>query len=150
MQLTDKQIDLIVHHFIVAAIWADVPDTEEFEGVHIEADDEARAKVRAGVVAFYAEHAALVHAALSAPGYGDACAQDFGGERRDEWPFAAFGHDLYLTTQGHGVGFWDRVELEPGSIGAKLTNACDYLEQRGKPWIFDVDFDAERGRVIFY
>ncbi len=55
-----------------------------------------------------------------------------------------FGHDFWLTRNGHGAGFWDRAELEPsvgtiavgnekqiGSLGAILTalarkvGACD-------------------------
>ena len=41
-----------------------------------------------------------------------------------------FGHDLFMTVAGHGVGFWDREELEPGSIGDKLADAVRdwYLE----------------------
>lgn len=30
-------------------------------------------------------------------------------------------HDFWLTRNGHGVGFWDRTELEEGGLGDKLT-----------------------------
>jgi hypothetical protein len=51
-------------------------------------------------------------------GYGDH--PDCGGH-----PEAAFGHDLWLTLQGHGTGFWDRTELgASGLLGENLTAAC--------------------------
>lgn len=31
------------------------------------------------------------------------------------------GHDFYLTTRGHGTGFWDRGL---GEVGERLTEAC--------------------------
>lgn len=34
---------------------------------------------------------------------------------------ARAGHDFWLTRNGHGAGFWDRKELEPGKIGDALT-----------------------------
>lgn len=34
------------------------------------------------------------------------------------------GHDLWLTTQGHGTGFWDRGL---GNIGKSLTEKCEKL-----------------------
>lgn len=40
-------------------------------------------------------------------------------ERRS---LADFGHDLYMTARGHGVGFWDRKELADG-VGDALTAA---------------------------
>ena len=43
---------------------------------------------------------------------------------------AAFGHDLWLTTRGHGIGFWDRDELEADGLGDRLTEAC---ERFGEP-----------------
>ena len=36
---------------------------------------------------------------------------------------ADFGHDLFLTARGHGVGFGDRKELDPGDVGDVLTDA---------------------------
>lgn len=50
-------------------------------------------------------------------------------------PFAAFGHDLYLTLEGHGAGFWDRDALcikppahdfgeDVQTLGDWLTRQC--------------------------
>lgn len=37
--------------------------------------------------------------------------------------FSLAGHDLWLTENGHGAGFWDRGL---GELGEKLTEACQY------------------------
>lgn len=34
------------------------------------------------------------------------------------------GHDLFLTSQGHGSGFWDREELEADGLGERLSEAA--------------------------
>ena len=39
----------------------------------------------------------------------------------DDIEAAQAGHDLWLTTNGHGVGFWDRGL---GDLGDKLTELC--------------------------
>ncbi|QBQ74431.1 hypothetical protein BcepSauron_051 [Burkholderia phage BcepSauron] len=143
---SDAQIDIIVRHYIIAAIWADSPD----ESSDYEATPEGRAHVEKGVRAFLLAYHADCIDAVTRPGYGDRCAQDFGGARAHEWPFASFGHDLYLTSQGHGTGFWDRAELKAGGLGARLTDACDMVTSRGRDWNMCVDFDEEARTVIFF
>jgi hypothetical protein len=34
------------------------------------------------------------------------------------------GRDYWFTRNGHGVGFWDRKQLNAGHIGDKLAEAC--------------------------
>ena len=41
---------------------------------------------------------------------------------------AQAGRDYWFTRNGHGVGFWDREELEQGGLGAALSAACRYNE----------------------
>ena len=36
------------------------------------------------------------------------------------------GHDLLLTAQGHGVGFWDRPHYYPNGLHTSLTEICSY------------------------
>lgn len=38
-------------------------------------------------------------------------------------PWEAIGHDLWLTRNGHGVGFWDR---NMGRVGERLTALCGH------------------------
>lgn len=55
---------------------------------------------------------------------------------KDEWP-NAFGHDLALTRNGHGAGFWDRGL---GDAGRSLTT---WAETFGELRVFD-DFTPEK------
>lgn len=34
------------------------------------------------------------------------------------------GYDFWLNRQGHGVGYWDRDELEADGLGDRLSDAC--------------------------
>jgi hypothetical protein len=60
------------------------------------------------------------------------------------------GRDYWFTRNGHGVGFWDREELngvtdsEGETIGARLTTACQYNELN--PYFHD---DSEYGPCVF-
>ncbi|BAV81037.1 hypothetical protein [Vibrio phage RYC] len=53
----------------------------------------------------------------------------------------SFGHDFWLTCQGHGTGFWDRKELEYQNLGNQLTAVCadiylgDLYQQNGKVFL---------------
>lgn len=45
-----------------------------------------------------------------------------------DYDAAQAGRDLWYTSQGHGVGFWDRDELDADGLGAKLSNVARYHE----------------------
>ena len=54
--------------------------------------------------------------------------QEIGSELLDqlwEWPYGAegFGHDLWLTRNRHGAGFWDRGQGELGDLLTKWAHA---------------------------
>lgn len=38
------------------------------------------------------------------------------------------GRDYWYTRNGHGVGFWDRSELDEDGLGYRLAQACKYKE----------------------
>ena len=46
------------------------------------------------------------------------------GDLLDGIDLAQIGHDIWLTRNGHGVGFWDRGL---GEIGDKLTEICQNM-----------------------
>ena len=54
--------------------------------------------------------------------------------------FAAMGHDLWLTRNEHGAGFWDREALADDELGDKLSEiarkmgSADYEFYRG--WFY--------------
>ena len=91
---------IIAQHYIIAALWADAP-----EGTRPRAPRETEEK-------------ALQLARDFLRAIGPKCQEylknnteyskhpDCGGRAE-----AAIGHDLWLTSQGHGTGFWDRRAL---------------------------------------
>lgn len=67
-----------------------------------------------------------------------------------------FGHDFVLTRDHAGAGFWDRPELEPGSIGQRLTEAvqkrneiddCLYVDDDGVAHIDNAYARKQQGRL---
>jgi hypothetical protein len=54
------------------------------------------------------------------------------------------GHDLWLTRNGHGAGFWDRNELKKDGLGDKLSDIArkmgekdPYVGDDGKVYIYE-------------
>lgn len=119
-----EQIEIMARHFLIAALWADCD-----EGTHPRVSRQAQDAARRICAAFVDRIGPGMFAeALAAPGYGSH--PDCG----NVWPqCAAMGHDLYLTSLGHGAGFWDRSDLNSDGLGDRLTEAC-------KPCRFDPEF----------
>jgi hypothetical protein len=47
---------------------------------------------------------------------------------REGYTEAQAGRDLWFTMNGHGVGFWDRPQLDAEGLGADLTDAAGHVE----------------------
>ena len=84
--------------------------------------DEARNSIASDLIHFLMQHGALIEQYM------------MGGQSA-----AQLGHDIWLTRNRHGVGFWDRGL---GDLGDKLTKAahtlgesCVYLGDDGKVWV---------------
>lgn len=108
-------LQVMADHYIIAAIWADCP-----EGTHPRATGQAR-RIALQVCEDFARDAGdLLTEACNRPGYGDHL--DCGTEHP---AYAAAGHDLYLTSQGHGAGFWDREPLREGDLGEYLSRIAE-------------------------
>lgn len=121
-ELTPSEACTIVEAFFRVAVWADAP-----EGSRPRPTNEAWMTARkmvdefvtsVGTPLFRAALDAYVKHGLHPDCLGDAC--------------NAFGHDLYLTLEGHGAGFWDRDALAEGepSIGGELTDKCHRFRWR--------------------
>lgn len=110
---TDAQIKTVARHYIVAALWADCD-----EGTHPRAPLKTQADAFTICKAFIDRHHDLFNAAMLRADDGYGAHPDAGSAE------AAFGHDLWLTTQSHGCGFWDRKELDADNLGDRLTEAC--------------------------
>ena len=122
-----KEIDMTTttlveqfHDFLTgaadAALWSTHPmtadDFADQTADEFELGGDERTKLR-GTLAYYARdwfvtYHPLIRRAMSGnPAYND---------------WIQVGHDWWLTTQGHGAGFWDRGL---GTAGAALTATCD-------------------------
>jgi len=132
--MTEAEMDIVAKHYIIAALWADAP-----EGTNPRATEQATKRAKEIVRLFVSYNEMLIRQVLDSPGWGDNCAQDFGGERCSEWPFAALGHDLYLSSHGHGVGFRDRGL---GDLGRAISKVCDPIadRERNRLWYAEPEF----------
>lgn len=104
--ITQSDILTIAEHYIQALLWSSVDLSEEPEPL----DDQgytltAKAEIKALAIvsSFIADNWELVSEYLEQ------------GQTLEQ-----LGHDLWLTSEGHGVGFWDRGL---GKLGTKLTAA---------------------------
>ena len=119
-----------------AALWSTVPMTaNDFAGQtadEFELGGDERTKLR-GTLAhhsrdwFVTYHPMIRRAMSGNPEYND---------------WFQVGHDWWLTTQGHGAGFWDRGL---GTTGAALTATCE-----GYEGILDLYLDEGVLRVDTY
>lgn len=119
-----EQISVVAKHYIIAAIWADAP-----EGTHPKATKESKVEAFRQCEKFVADCGPLFDEAMECFERGYGAHPDAGSAE------AAFGHDYWLTRQGHGTGFWDRTELEiypvgeeGDSLGSRLTDLCKHKE----------------------
>lgn len=110
------ELETVARHFCIAAAWADSE-----EGTSPRVHGGTLETARQFAAAFIGAHPGLFAAAMQADGYGSH--PDAGS------PAAAFGHDLYLTAAGHGVGFSDRDEL--GETGERLA---DVIRAEWRRW----------------
>lgn len=103
--------------YVECADFADCgPDHETHEKEWSGELDARMAKDCATFIAMCDEYKVLDDLAELAPEYSD--------ER--------FGHDLWLTRNGHGAGYWDRSELEPmiEALGVTLGTRLTQLAER--------------------
>jgi hypothetical protein len=104
-------IELLVKHYIIAALWADAP-----EGARPRATKQAQAVALKMCRDFADKAEKQIETLKQYPAYW--AHPDCGGRIE-----AAMGHDLWLTSAGHGVGFFDRDTL-PATLREELTDLC--------------------------
>ncbi|TXH52302.1 MAG: hypothetical protein E6Q97_16500 [Desulfurellales bacterium] len=110
------QVETMARHYCIAACWADSE-----EGTNPRISSAAMVTARARCARFIDAIGPLFPQALARPGYG--AHPDCG---KIEPRCAAMGHDFYLTSRGHGAGFWDRAELDADGLGDALTKHCEH------------------------
>jgi hypothetical protein len=122
---------------LIAALWADAP-----EGTSPRVTAQAQKSATAIATKF---------AELITPFYAQVTACSEYGSHPDAGSVeAALGHDLYLTSAGHGVGFWSREELSD-EVKQKIEPLVGWHKAIGEPelcfmrgWMYlDVRFNGE-------
>ena len=100
-------IETAARHLVIAAIWADAED-----GTSPRANKDAHREA----VRFVSEFVDAIGPLWEQV----AGLRDYGSHPDAGSPAAAFGHDLWLTVKGHGVGFDDREELKIEPVPCEL------------------------------
>ncbi|HBO9768500.1 hypothetical protein FBPa45_0125 [Pseudomonas phage vB_PaeS_FBPa45] len=113
------RIEKMAKGYIACALWASDgihPETEEFldslEG--FEAAPSFLAHAERTCSAFYAQN--MTDCAAFVDLYPSRVSSEFD-------PWEGLGHDLWLTRNGHGAGFWDRGM---GRVGERLSGKCGH------------------------
>lgn len=99
--------------------WLETDEEERTQGGQLPSDcgygelhPDSLAKIRADCEAWQKANAKLLRRAYKRAGYNEAQA----------------GRDYWFTRNGHGVGFWDRAQLESHGLGAALSEAAGRSE----------------------
>lgn len=101
-------IDEVTHHYAICALWSSTDEEGEPLDSVFTVDDiapETMARMRSDCEAFTADYADLI---------AQTCMDA-----------AQCGHDLWLTRNRHGAGFWDRGY--PDAIGQALTEGAHLM-----------------------
>lgn len=124
-------LNKFIDGYIACALWssADV-DGDPIDG-NYNSDDlamETKAKIEKDCHDFYNDNKNNL---------GKYC-DEIGKDPETAWEYA--GHDFWLTRNGHGCGFWDRIlNEELGNVlteAAKSAGGCDlYVGDNGKLYI---------------
>lgn len=100
-----NNIDLVVRGYITAMQWASTDfDGESLE--NYEVSNEAHDKAVADCTALLETKGSVIEIVK---------------DLHPDYTYEHVGHDLFLTREGHGVGFWDRGF---GHLGDVLTKYC--------------------------
>lgn len=107
-------IDTILKHYLICALWADMPEEDDSGSIE-DIDSQSVELAKADIMQFISLAGALL----------------------DKYPNGSpvatkeeqLGHDIWLTRNGHGAGFFDRDNL-PGTLGNDLTKVCNKLSSR--------------------
>ena len=101
---TDGDLADMLDGYLTAALWSTNDNSDESGGDPLDSNynvsdiaDETAAKLRTLVETFARDNAATLRACIGKRGKY--------GHRECDWSLA--GHDLWLTSNGHGAGFWD-------------------------------------------
>lgn len=110
-------VDEVVRHFIIAGLWASYDDNEENLDANYGIEDVSKKsikEIREKTIKFLKENIDII--------------------KRLGLSEESIGHDLFLDSQGHGVGFWDRGY---GDDGDKLSKSAEQIFPSDQPYVGD-------------
>lgn len=120
-------VDAVLDGYITAALWSTNDESDERGGEPLDnnysADDFTDAsvrKMRADIVKFLRANKKAVNAYV--------LHREHNRHEGSIWHY--LGHDLWLTQQGHGTGFWDRDYGGEDWIGEALSKGAKKLGER--------------------
>lgn len=106
-----REGEKVLEHYLACALWAETDENGEPLDDNYNSDD-VSAKAMAASLEFIREFVCEVGA------------RDI-RKYLEVQTLAQLGHDLWLTRNGHGAGFWDRGL---GELGERLTAVCRYRD----------------------
>lgn len=113
--MNNDQLNLILRAYVVCALWSSTDEEGEPLARGRDADDiapETMASMREDVSDFVG------------------LLEREGVEWSAHWGADEFGHDLWLTRNGHGAGFWDRASVNDDdkyALGQTLTKWAETM-----------------------
>jgi len=110
----NTQIDDFTKGYIVCALWSTSNDEGDYLDAFFDVEDitvESMQLIIAECKAFQDENKELLSQYYDLYKHCEYTSQELAG------------HDYWLTRNGHGAGFWDRVL---GELGDALTEVCKY------------------------
>lgn len=105
-------LPIILDSYLETAVWADAEEGVDTDGLDF--DEESIAAAREDVREFYIKTKRIT---------------DDINVREDDNFWRMFGHDFWLTRNGHGAGFWDKPETY-GEAGDKLTEIAESMGEK--------------------
>jgi len=120
--------DNFVKAYIVCALWSSTNEGDQATSENLDGQydgDDIEPATYFDMVADCAQFATMMLEALTT-------------EELEEADAAQYGHDFWLTRNGHGAGFWDRRELEANELGERLTKLSKEFPE------YDLVGDGER------
>lgn len=115
---TFRALDSFTQGYIEAAFFTNTGDADDAENglenaTFAELAPETLADIVADCAAWQAKHESLLALAYDRP--------DYSAEQA--------GRDYWFTRNGHGVGFWDRKQLDANGLSERLSQACRYSQK---------------------
>lgn len=130
LELSTKDKETILDHYLTCALWAsnddrtdqDIPLDRDYSPSDLDPSDKPALML---MIDRFIELA------------GSKLEQYFNDHNLEQ-----LGHDLFLTQNGHGTGFWDRKYSDP-DLGDFLTEICDKLGE-------SVPYVNDDNKISFY